>query len=80
MSAAYFAVFEYNRQNEFTLDKEGHGTIIPAFVLLRLFAIYKLKQPTYCLVFRGTHSFDYGIGIRVVEAHNKAVASVQFLT
>ncbi len=80
MPAAFFAVFKYNGQHQFTLDKEGHCAIVPAFVLLRFLTIHKLQQPANSFSFGGIHGLYHGIGVGVVEIYYKAVAAFQFFT
>ena len=78
MTAAIFAVFKYNGQDQFALYKESHGAIIPAFVLLRFLTIYKLQQAADRFSFGGIHGLYHGIGIGVVETDHQAVAAFQF--
>lgn len=80
MPAAFFAVFKYDRQHQFTLDKKSHRTIITAFVLLRFLTVHKLQQPADRLSFGGIHGLYHGIGVGVVEIYYKAVAAFQFFT
>jgi len=76
MTAAFFAVFEYNGQHQFALDKKSHRTIVTAFVLLRFLAIYKLQQPADRFSFGGIHCLYHGIGVGVVETDHQAVTSL----
>ena len=78
MTAAFFAVFKHNGQNQFALDKESHRTIITAFILLCFLTIYKLQQAANGFLFSRIHCLYNRIGVWVVETDSKAVAPFEF--